>query len=156
MDVAGLCHGSEKGQPESTCSTGTHSLAWINSISRYRETLLNFSLCFFFLCCTDDKREAASKTVFGFRPARQSVRREVRQRSATARGRRKGAASDRPKHRRQELQQKEHLQPTQVTPLRPHHYLGGRSTNSLLSQSTFRITLMKKHRCWIIFICFRK
>lgn len=24
MDVAGLCHGCEKGQPESTCSTGTH------------------------------------------------------------------------------------------------------------------------------------
>lgn len=25
MDVAGLCHGCEKRQPESTCSTGTQS-----------------------------------------------------------------------------------------------------------------------------------
>ena len=64
--------------------------------------------------CSDDKGEAASEASIRLRPAGQSVWREVWQQPAAAGGRREGSAPHRPQLRRQELQQEEHLQPTQV------------------------------------------
>lgn len=64
--------------------------------------------------CSDDKREAASEASIRLRPAGESVWGEVWQQPAAAGGRWEGSAPHRPQLRRQELQQEEHLQPTQV------------------------------------------
>lgn len=62
----------------------------------------------------DDKGEAASETSLRLGPAGQSIWREVWQQPAAAGGRWKGTAPHWPQHGWQELQQEEHLQPTQV------------------------------------------
>lgn len=65
--------------------------------------------------CSDDQGEAASEACLRFRPTwREVLWRKVGQRPAAAGGRWESSTSHRPQHCWQELQQEEHLQPTQV------------------------------------------